>query len=160
LTPSYEDSIVAWFVSVELSCVFFNLSGGNMPTILVIDDNRDDREFLKIVLEDAGYDVLEASEGRSGVQLYRQQPCDLVITDIFMPEQDGLETILELKQQFPDVRIIAVSGGGMYTPRSGDAGTDMALTSAKAFGAERVIQKPIRTHDLLATVQDLVPLEQ
>ncbi len=131
-----------------------------MPTILVIDDNQDDREFLKIILEDAGYGVIEAPEGKSGAQLYRQHPCDLVIIDIFMPEQDGLETILELKRQFPDVRIIAVSGGGTYVFRSGNSGVAMALESAKAFGAEYVIQKPVRSNHLLATVQAVVPLER
>ena len=82
-----------------------------MSRILIIDDDKQMREMLKQTLERAGYAVIEAQNGLEGVAVYREQHVDVVITDLIMPGKDGMETIIELKREFPDVRIIAVSGG-------------------------------------------------
>jgi len=79
--------------------------------ILVIDDDRKLREVISRALERAGYDVLEADDGEAGIRLYREHGADLIITDIFMPERDGLETILQLRRESPGVKIVAISGG-------------------------------------------------
>lgn len=126
-----------------------------MKRILVIEDDVQHRRMLKNLLEEAGYEVVEASDGEVGLRLYHQQPCHLVITDIFMPEKEGLETIRELKNQFPTVRIIAISGGGMRGNYAGSPGADTALEAAKAFGADRTLLKPINIQPFLAMVDDL-----
>ncbi len=117
--------------------------------ILVIDDDAQVRGILRRLLEGAGYAVVDAPDGQEGVQLYRQQPADLVITDIFMPEKDGLEVIQELTQGFPDVRIIAISGGGQ-------TGKLDLLPHAEAFGALRTFQKPLDLKELLNAVKTLL----
>ena len=87
-----------------------------MPRILIIDDERQIRELLRDILEDAGYDVAEAADGQEAIKIQRGEPADLIITDLIMPEKEGIETIRELKQSYPDVRIIAMSGGGVVGP--------------------------------------------
>ncbi len=77
-----------------------------MKRILVIEDDPDHRTLLEIVLENAGYEIIEAPDGETGLRLFRQEPCDLVITDIFMPGIMGEEVILKLKQISPQVKII------------------------------------------------------
>ena len=126
-----------------------------MKRILLIEDDTQHRLMLKNGLEEAGYEVIEASDGEVGLRLYHQQPCYLVITDIFMPEKEGLETIRELKRQFPTVKIIAISGGGIRGNYAGSLGADTALEAAKAFGADRTLLKPIEVRPLLAMVEDL-----
>ena len=83
-----------------------------MPTILIIDDDEVITETTKIFLNRAGYDTLTASNGAEGLKLCRQHQIDVVITDIIMPEKEGLETIRELRKNFPNIKIIAISGGG------------------------------------------------
>lgn len=128
-----------------------------MKQILVIDDDPDQRKLLKMILEDKGYAVIEAPDGRIGLRLFRQQPCPLVITDIFMPEKDGLETILELKKQFPTVKIIAISGGGLKAHSSKEAPwVNTSLEAAKIFGANHILRKPIKLEHLLKLVDELL----
>ncbi len=81
-----------------------------MATILVIDDQQTMRRLLRIVLESAGHQVREASNGRMGLAVYGDQPTDLMITDIAMPEMNGLEMLAELRRSFPDVKVIVISG--------------------------------------------------
>src|SRR5688572_234064 len=83
-----------------------------MQRILVIDDDEQVRALLYEILDRAGFKVVEATNGVEGLKLYRAQPADLVITDLIMPEKEGVETILELRREFPDVRVVAISGGG------------------------------------------------
>jgi two-component system response regulator (stage 0 sporulation protein F) len=83
-----------------------------MATILIIDDQESIRALLRTTLEAAGYEVMEASNGRIGLELYRQRPTDLVITDIFMPELNGLDMLRELMREFLDAKVIAISGAG------------------------------------------------
>ena len=80
--------------------------------ILVIDDEPTALDVICKILVHSGYDVLVAKNGQEGVDLFREQPCDLVITDMVMPVKDGLQTILDLRTDYPDLPIVAISGGG------------------------------------------------
>jgi CheY-like chemotaxis protein len=82
-----------------------------MARILVIDDERIIRTIVKHALEEDGHEVIEAGDGEEGIQLYRKNPTDLVVTDIIMPRKEGIETIKELRRNYPDIKIIAMSGG-------------------------------------------------
>lgn len=127
-----------------------------MKRILVIDDDADQREFYRMVLEEADYEVMEAQDGEKGLRLYCKHPCELVITDIFMPEKEGIETILELRRDFPLVKIIAVSGGGIKGGYAGEPGANLALETAKDLGADRILHKPVQLTRFLATVNELL----
>jgi YesN/AraC family two-component response regulator len=120
-----------------------------MTYILIIDDDTVTRLSLRRVLEDAGYDVSEAANGREGVRIFQHTHPDLVITDILMPEQDGLEVIQELLRMAPAVKIIAISGGGQY------GGFDY-LEVAQRLGAQRMLRKPFAPHVVLEAVQALL----
>ena len=120
-----------------------------MASILVIDDDEQLRTMLKLVLQLAGYDVIDAGNGDEGLQRYSAQPADLVITDIIMPGKEGLETILELRRRDPLVKIIAISGGGQ-------AGDNQYLRLAKKFGASQVLAKPFSNEEILLAVGELL----
>jgi len=81
-----------------------------MPSVLVVDDEDQLRQLIREILEQAGYQVTEARDGKEAVQQYRLAPADVVIMDILMPEQDGLETTSTLRREFPNVKIIAITG--------------------------------------------------
>ena len=112
------------------------------PTILIIEDHTSVRTLLARVLEDAGYQVCEAANGRQGLERFRAQPVDLVITDLEMPEMTGLEVILELTRAFLDVKVIAMSGHSVHE-----------LSMAKLLGARQTFVKPIDLPTLLHAVQ-------
>ena len=116
---------------------------------MVIDDEPGVREMLGEMLRDAGYEVVTASSGASVSRLQREQPADLVITDIFMPDKEGIETILELRATWPNLKIIAISGGG------GDF-TVNYLAAAEQLGAMRSISKPFSVEQLLSAVRDVL----
>ena len=116
-----------------------------MARILVIDDEELARYTLREILEAAGHEVVEASNGNEGTTAQRFKPCDMVITDMIMPEKEGLETIIELKSEYPDLKIIAISGGGRT--RNLDF-----LNLANEFGADQVIIKPFSEEDLMKSV--------
>jgi DNA-binding response OmpR family regulator len=118
-----------------------------MKRILIIEDDEQLRPMIRRILEKAGYGVVEAPNGKEGIRLFRAQSADLIITDIFMPEKEGLETITELRRDFPDVRIIAMSGGGIKT------GTFSTLPYAKALGAHGTLSKPFQHRELLDMVE-------
>lgn len=120
-----------------------------MSKILIIEDDASFRQSLRDLLESEGYGVIEASDGVEGVDIYRDQHADLVIMDIIMPKKDGVEAIMDLKIDFPDVRIIAISGGGRMGPS-----TYLAL--AKSFGADMILEKPVRMDELLKAIKDLL----
>ncbi len=120
-----------------------------MGRILVIEDEAQMRKLLRQVLEDSGYEVEEAPDGLEGMRLYRENPSDLIITDMIMPKKEGMETILDLKLEFPDVKIIAISGGGRVGP-------EPYLQIAEGFGAERVFTKPFDIKELLSAIKDLL----
>jgi DNA-binding response OmpR family regulator len=121
-----------------------------MAKILVIDDERMVRETLKIILTAAGHEVLLADDGYQGIKAFNESAPDLVITDILMPEKEGMETIRELRQSRPDLPIIAISGGGRV-------GNISFLKVAERFGANRTIAKPFEPELILAAIAELVP---
>jgi len=86
--------------------------GWNMARILVVDDEDLVRLTLRQMLEAGGHEVIEAANGKQGVALEAENPVDLVVTDIIMPEQEGIETIVQLRRKNPSLKIIAISGGG------------------------------------------------
>ena len=120
-----------------------------MTRILVVDDDSEIREMLRQMLEQAGYDVVDAPNGREAIRLYRREPTDLIITDIVMPEQDGIEAIIDLRHDFPDIKIIAISGGGRIGPED-------YLKTAKMLGAHSTISKPFNRREMLEVVEELV----
>jgi DNA-binding NtrC family response regulator len=120
-----------------------------MARILVIDDDEQIRNMLHIMLKNEGYDVAEAPEGKVALELFSRAPFDVVITDIVMPEKEGLETIMALKQHYPAVRIIAISGGGRVNPGH-------YLDGARALGAEFTFTKPVKLDRLLSAVKMLI----
>lgn len=123
-----------------------------MATILIVDDDDALRALLRRVLVRAGYSVLEAANGRAALEHLRAQPVDLMITDLFMPQQDGLETLLALRRMNVRLPVIAMSGGGSA------AQYDM-LRTASLFGAARVLMKPFRVEEVLAAINELLPGE-
>jgi DNA-binding response OmpR family regulator len=120
-----------------------------MGKILIIDDEPYILLMLKKMLERAGYEVDLASNGREGLDLFARASADLVITDIIMPDKEGLELIMEMKRQSPGLKIIAMSGGGRISPES-------YLECARHFGAEKVFQKPFRQKELVSAVRELM----
>lgn len=118
-----------------------------MVRILVIDDEAQARDVLRQMLEKAGYEVVEAPEGAEGLQLHREHPVDLIITDILMPGKEGIETILALRKSALKVKIIAISGGGRMNKLD-------LLAVAREFGAVRTLAKPFTRHELLVAVQE------
>ena len=120
-----------------------------MGRVLVIDDEPQIRSMLRMMLERAGHEVEEAPDGIEGIRIYRNNPVDLIISDLIMPNKDGIGMIIELKKEFPDVKIIAMSGGGLNKPEG-------YLEGAKKLGAQRTLTKPIDRDELLRTVSDIL----
>ena len=116
---------------------------------MVVDDDPQARLLLKELLELEGYIVEDASDGKMAIELFRCEPTHLVITDIIMPEKEGLETIQSIRREFPHVSIIAISGGGRIGP-------DNYLKMAKALGAECTFEKPILIESVLQSVRELL----
>jgi CheY-like chemotaxis protein len=114
-----------------------------MARILVIDDDPDTRAVLEQTLKPACYEVILAADGREGVTRHRTSPADLVITDLYMPIQDGPETIRELRSCFPEVAIIAMSGRP-------DSGTMLSI--AQTLAAVEILRKPFVADELIAAV--------
>ena len=119
--------------------------GARTTRVLVIDDNSDIRESLRWLLESEGYLVSLAANGVEGLRLQRKEPADLVVTDIFMPEQDGIETLWKFREEFPNVPIIVMSGGGAAR------GTDY-LVVARELGAKKTLRKPLDPRELIEVV--------
>jgi CheY-like chemotaxis protein len=118
-----------------------------MASVLIVDDEDQLRTLMCETLKEAGYRVAEARDGAEALRQYRMAPADLVIMDILMPNQDGLETTVTLRREFPKVKIIAITGG------SDMIGILNFLDVAKMLGAHRVLQKPFDMKALLDTVQ-------
>ena len=120
-----------------------------MTSILLVDDDEQFRSMLSESLRLAGYEVTEARDGREGIKLYRDHPGDLIITDLIMPEKEGLETIQEFRRNYPEVKIIAISGGS----RNGSVDY---LKIAKAFGALQVLAKPFPRQRILEVITQVL----
>lgn len=121
-----------------------------MNRILLVDDDDDFRRMIQLTLQKFGYEVIEARNGKEALRLQRESGADVMLTDLIMPEQEGLETIQAFRRQFPHVNIIAMSGGGRYNL------TDF-LATARLFGAKRTLVKPFAKEALLAAVQAVLP---
>jgi DNA-binding response OmpR family regulator len=120
-----------------------------VATILVIDDDAALRDLLRKVLEAEGHHVATAREGAEGLLIYRSAPCNVVITDLFMPGKDGIETIQELRASRADTRIIAMSGGAS----AGDLGP---LMDARLLGADIALPKPFAMAVMVRAVRALI----
>ena len=120
-----------------------------MHSILVVDDEDGMRQLLDTALSRAGYVVRQCGDGRDVLELLKERPADLLITDLFMLETDGLETITKVRKGFPDIKIIAMSGGTRLSRQD-------YLPIALKLGAHRTLHKPIDLPLLLKTVQELL----
>ncbi len=118
-----------------------------MTHILVIDDEASVRALVRQVLEEEGYQVDEATDGEEGLAHLHATSVDMVITDIFMPNREGIETIRVLRQEYPHVKIIAISGGGKQSRM------EPPLVEASVFGAHFTLAKPFTPQELLAAVK-------
>ncbi|HKJ02790.1 MAG TPA: response regulator [Longimicrobiales bacterium] len=121
-----------------------------MPRLLLVDDDTDLRQLLARALAQFGHDVVEAGNGHEAMAHLRGDPPDLVITDINMPEMDGIEIINEVQAVGPPIPIIAMSGGGRI-PK------ELLLANAGVLGAVVTLQKPFKLAALLAAVEGLLP---
>ena len=120
-----------------------------MPLILVIDDEAGVREFVRIALEKAGFEVKEAAGGEEGINFIRKNPVDLVITDIVMPDKGGIEILIDLRRDFPNLKAIVMSG-------KVNTESDSFQQLVKHFGAAYILQKPFEIKELLKAVQDVL----
>lgn len=120
-----------------------------MNKILVVDDEATMRRVLTSVLTRSGYEVLEASNGLIGLNLYKENPGCLILTDLFMPEMDGLEMIKEIILIDPDAKIVATSGAGHL-------GNGSYLDKAIEAGASKVLTKPFKLNQILESVKELL----
>lgn len=120
-----------------------------MKSILIIEDNTETREVLELILRQAGYAVYGAVDGREGLKMYEAQPTDLVITDMFMPEQSGFEVIQAFRNKHPDTKIIAISGEFL-------AKSDTTPALAELLGVLRTFSKPINMPEFLEFIHSVL----
>jgi DNA-binding response OmpR family regulator len=120
--------------------------------LLVIDDDELVRATLVDMLQTAGYEVITAGNGRIGLELLGTTPVAGMITDILMPEQEGLETIREARRRYPSIKILVISGGGAGGPEV------QLLRFAQSFGADRALPKPFTASQLISEVRELLQL--
>lgn len=124
-----------------------------MARLLVIDDDNDFRKMLLLMLENAGYEVVEAENGKEAILFYDKEQIDLVVTDIFMPEKEGIETINELVKLNPKIKIIAISGGGVRSQFS-------FLSQSVDFGVQMIFEKPFKRGDFLKGIKKLLESDE
>jgi DNA-binding response OmpR family regulator len=120
-----------------------------MARILVIDDNAQLREMLNLLLTQEGHEVQEAPGGEIGIRYFKEKPADLVIIDILMPDKGGLETIVEMKREFPNAKLIGISGGFQKK-------TDESRALSELLGVERTFSKPFAPEELLKAVREIL----
>jgi DNA-binding NtrC family response regulator len=118
-----------------------------MARVLVIDDENDVRITVQQALEWHGHAVSLATNGREGIEMFRDAPYDLVVTDILMPEKEGIETIIELRKLQPAVKIVVISGGGRVNRHD-------FLDVAKKLGADAAVKKPFMIDEFCEVVND------
>jgi CheY-like chemotaxis protein len=124
-----------------------------MPGILIVEDDKELREMLKMSLLRRNFTVLEAENGKAAITHFKPLITDLVVTDLIMPEEDGLKVVIKLRELKPSIKIIAISGGGKVGPGS-------YLNLAKALGADAIYSKPFSINDLIAKIEQLLENEQ
>ncbi len=120
-----------------------------MPSLLIIEDYAPLRTKLQQVFTRNGYDVSTASNGNEGLDSFRKNQADIILTDIIMPEKDGLETLMELLKEFPKAKVIAMSGGGRNM-------FEGYLKIAEGLGAKKIFLKPFDLDELLAATSELL----
>ncbi|HSI09052.1 MAG: response regulator [Rariglobus sp.] len=120
-----------------------------MARILLIDDDEPFRSVLKVSLQQMGHDVIDARDGCEGVALYTGGGFDIVVTDLIMPDKEGIETIMDLRKLNPAVKIIAMSGGGRVTSVD-------YLQIARQVGAKRILAKPFLYEDIKVAIEQLM----
>jgi len=131
----------------------------NMKRVMIIDDEEDIRIVLKETLVRAGFDVVVACDGKEGLSLLREKPADLVITDVIMRGKDGVETAYDIRMEFPQTKIVVMSGGGNAAPIGYEptaVSTTAYLASAAAVGADMTITKPFDREELIKAVTELM----
>ena len=121
-----------------------------MQRVLVVDDDDVIRDLLTITLQQAGYEVIEASNGRFGLEQINNSQVDLVITDIFMPEMDGIEFIAMLYQRSPHPKVIVMTGGSKLMDSS------FSLKVAETFGVDTVLEKPMTPNSIINMVNSVL----
>lgn len=120
-----------------------------MPGVLIVEDDGDLREMLKISLSRKRFTVLEAENGKDAIAHFKPTVTDLVITDLIMPEEDGLKVIMKLREIKPSIKVIAISGGGKAGPGS-------YLNLAKVLGADVVYSKPFSVNEMINKIDELL----
>ena len=128
-----------------------NEARATMHTILLVDDDAVLRRTLSRLLERAGFNLLEAADGRQAMDLLAEKHVDLTVIDIFMPNVDGMEFTIRVKRSFPEAKIITMTGGGTVDTQS-------VLDIARRYGADRTITKPFEIPEFLSTVNDVLAL--
>ncbi len=123
-----------------------------MSVILIIEDDRELREMLKTALLRKDHTVLEAENGKEALIHFKPGVTDLIITDLIMPEEDGLKVIMKIRELKPGIKVIAISGGGKVGPGS-------YLNLAKALGADAIYSKPFSINDLVSKIEELLKVE-
>ena len=124
-----------------------------MPGVLLVEDDKELREMLKMSLLRRSFTVLEAENGKDAITHFKPFLTDLVVTDLIMPEEDGLKVIIKLRELKPTIKTIAISGGGKVGPGS-------YLNLAKALGADAIYSKPFSINDLILKIEQLLDNEQ
>ena len=125
-----------------------------MAHILVIEDEDSVRLVIRQILTRDGHTVVEAKNGKDGIDVFFEQAPDMIVTDIIMPEQEGIEVILEIKRTSPPTKILAISGGGHWHDR------DFCLRAAQQLGADGTLKKPFTRNELLAEINSLLRMRQ
>jgi two-component system, chemotaxis family, chemotaxis protein CheY len=117
--------------------------------ILLVDDDEPLRRMIRLTLEQRGFSVVEAKDGNDALAEHTKSPCDLILTDVLMPQRDGLELILALRQVAPSPKLIAMSGGGQLSAAR-------YLRIARRLGAVRILEKPFTAPELIAAIDDAI----
>lgn len=124
-----------------------------MAVILIIEDDKELREMLKTALVRHDHTVIEAENGKDALIHFKPEVTDLVITDVIMPEEDGLKVIMKMREMKKGIRLIAISGGGKAGPGS-------YLNLAKMLGADAIYSKPFSVNDLVSGIENMLKVEQ
>jgi DNA-binding response OmpR family regulator len=124
-----------------------------MPGVLIVEDDKELREMLKMALLRKNFTVLEAENGKAALTHFKPLITDIVVTDLIMPEEDGLKVVIKLRELKPSLKIIAISGGGKVGPGS-------YLNLAKALGADATYSKPFSVNELVLKIEQLLGNEQ
>ncbi len=129
------------------------MSGNEGKTsVLVVEDDQILRNLIVRSLKAAQYQVSEAADGQKAIKALEAAPVSIVVTDIIMPDQEGVETIIEIRRRWPDIKIVAMSGGGRIDPT-------MILGLAQTFGADALLKKPFKPQDLIDVLSAFNPVK-